>query len=328
VRAQPIEKAPVLHERILSRETEKMILALDPEHVTEQEIREVLSQAPAPRIINIHGGILPHPGSMFSFSQFLVGMGYPEASIRNPKDGTCAIGYYESSEKIAGVLAWYYERQGLRPMLVGFSQGGIQVVRVLHKLAGDSVENLSVWNPLTGKSENRSEIIDPLTRRPRAVVGLQVSYASAAVAGGLARVLPNQWNMNRKLRQIPDQVEEFTGFHKGLDLLGGDYLGYGPANDYKPIGNALVRNVRLPSSYGHSTIPLTRHLVKSQEIKDWINNYRPADKPADTPHLDVKFNSNSSHILWAAEIWYCIKKHWVLELQRKIRAQCPSNHAE
>jgi hypothetical protein len=68
--------------------------------------------------------------------------------------------------------------------------------------------------------------------------------------------------------------------------------------------------------------------LKSQEIKDWINNYQPTDKPADTPRLDVKFNSNSSHILWAAEVWYCIKKHWVLELQRKIRAQLPSSHAE
>jgi len=61
---------------------------------------------------------------------------------------------------------------------------------------------------------------------------------------------------------------------------------------------------------------------------DWINNYRPTDKPADTPRLDVKFDSNSSHILWAAEVWYCIKKHWVLELQRKIRAQSASSHAQ
>jgi hypothetical protein len=328
VRAQPIEKPPLLRELTLSFETEKMILALDPNHVTEKEIREVLSEAPAPRIINIHGGILPHNGSMRSFSQFLIGMGYPEVSVRNPKDGTCAVGYYESSEKLAGVLAWYYERQGLRPMIVGFSQGGIQVVRILHKLAGDSTEKLPVWNPLTWKSENRFDIIDPLTGKIRPVVGLQLSYATAAVAGGLGRVLPNQWSMNSKLRKIPDQVEEFTGFHKGLDLLGGDFLGYGPANDYKPIGKALVRNVRLPSTYGHSTIPLTKHLLKSQEIKDWINNYRPTDKPADTPRLDVKFDSNSSHILWAAEVWYCIKKHWVLELQRKIRAQSASSHAE
>jgi hypothetical protein len=328
VSVHPLEKASVLREPTLSRETEGMILAIDPEHVTEKEVSEVLSQAPAPRIINIHGGVLPYNGSMNSFSQFLIGMGYPEVSIRNPKDGSCALGYYENSEKIAGVLAWYYERQGLRPMIVGFSQGGIQIVRILHKLAGDSTEKLPVWNPLTWKSENRFDIIDPLTGKSRPVVGLELSYATAAVAGGLARALPNQWGMNGKLRKIPDQVEEFTGFQKGLDLLGGDFLGYGPANDYKPTGKALVRNVRLPSTYGHSAIPLTKHLLKSREIKDWINNYRPTDKPADAPRLDVKFNSNSSHILWAAEVWYCIKKHWVLELQRKIRAQIPLSHAD
>jgi len=322
------EIATVGRDRTLSRETEEMILALDPEHVTEPEIREELAQAPAPRIINIHGGILPHDGSMNSFCQFLIGMGYPKDSLQNPRDGTYAFGYYENSEKIAGVLAWYYERQGLRPMLVGFSQGGIQVVRVLHKLAGDSEDKLPVWNPLTWKRENRFDIVDPLTGKTRPVVGLEVSYATAAVAGGLARVLPNQWDMNGKLREIPDPVEEFTGFQKGLDLLGGDFLGYGPANDYKPTGKALVRNVRLPSTYGHSAIPLTKHLVKNHEMKDWINNYRPTDKPAVTPRLDVKFKSKSSHILWAAEVWYRIKKHWVLELQRKIRAQRLSNHAE
>ena len=34
-----------------------------------------------------------------------------------------------------------------------------------------------------------------------------------------------------------------------------------------------------------------------------------------------EFDANSDHILWAAEVWYSIKKHWVLELQRLLRAQ-------
>ena len=53
---------------------------------------------------------------------------------------------------------------------------------------------------------------------------------------------------------------------------------------------------------------------------DWINNYRPADTPVDTPRVDRTFDADSDHILWAAEVWYSIKKHWVLELQRWIRA--------
>jgi len=30
---------------------------------------------------------------------------------------------------------------------------------------------------------------------------------------------------------------------------------------------------------------------------------------------------DSSHILWAAGVWYSIKKHWVLELQRLLGAK-------
>jgi hypothetical protein len=297
-------------------ETLERILALDPEHVTEADIREVLAGAPAPRIMNIHGGLLPLQGSMASFSEFLVGMGYPRASIRNPADGSYAFGYYVNSEEICGVIAWYYEREGLRPMIVGHSQGGIQAVKILYKLAGDSTERIAVRDPLTWKSENRYDLMDPLTGRLRPVVGLRIPFATAVVAGGLGRALPNQWLMYRKLRKIPDSVEEFTGFQKGLDILGGDWFGYGPANDYKSCGKASVRNVRLPSSYAHTTIPSTRHLLKSQQIKDWINEYQPGEMS----QLEMKFDSNSSHVLWAAEVWHSIKKHWVLELQRLLQA--------
>ena len=311
----------------LSSTVQARILALNPEKVTQTDISEVLAQVPAPRIINIHGGILPLHANMNSFSEFLIGMGYPESSIRHPNDEAYTFGYYDNSEMIAGVIAWYYENDGLRPMMVGFSQGGFQAMRVLHKMAGGSGNQIAVWNPLRDAREERYDITDPLTGKTRPVVGVQASYACVAVAGGLGRFLPNQWNMNSKLRKVPDSVEEFTGFHKGLDLLGGDYLGYGSANDYVATGNAIVRNVQLPSSYGHASIPDTRHLLKSQAIKDWLDNYQPANAPMDTPKLDLKFDADSDHILWAAEVWHCIKKHWVLELQRKIRAQSAACHA-
>ncbi|MEO8426109.1 MAG: hypothetical protein ABI651_03260 [Verrucomicrobiota bacterium] len=300
-------------------EAREKILALDPEHVSEWEITKLLSQMPAPRIITIQGGLLPIKSTMTSFARFLIGMGYPAASIRDPNDGAYTYGYYEGGDRIAGAIAWYYERDGLRPMIVGHSLGGIQAVRVLHILA-DPARKLSVWNPLTRSDEKRSEITDPLDGTTRPVTSVQVSYASAAVAGGLARILPNEWDMNSKLRKIPDSVEEFTGFHKGLDLLGGDFLGYGPANDYHPTGTAIVRNVRLPSAGVHSTIPATRHLLKNREIKDWINNYRPSGQGMEAPGSIRKFGWNSTRILWAAEVWHSIKKHWVLELQRVIRA--------
>jgi hypothetical protein len=303
-------------------ETRERILALDPDHVTEKEIREVLAGTPSPRIINIHGGLLPLQGSMKSFSEFLVGMGYPRASIQNPRDGSYAFGYYVRSEKLGGLVAWYYEHDGLRPMMVGHSQGGIQVVKVLYKLAGDSTEKIALWNPITWKSEERYDFVDPLSGKSRPVVGLRIPYATAVVSGGLGRALPNNWTMNSKLRKIPDSVEEFTGFQKGMDALGGDFLGYGSGNDYKSQGTARVRNVRLPATYAHTTIPVTRHLLKSQQIKDWINNYPQGAESVGTPQLE--FDSNSAHILWAADVWHSVKKHWVLELQRLLRAS-PSN---
>lgn len=319
--AREIESAYVARKDVLTPELSARILAVDPEHVTEAQIRSVLSRTPAPRIINIHGGIFPVHTRMISFSKFLIGMGYPELSITNGSDGTYTFSCYESSTKVAGMIAWYYEKEGLRPIIVGHSQGGFQAVKILYQFAGRTVDRLEVWNPLTWQPEGRFEITDPISGRVRPVVGLQLPYVTAVGAGGLARFLPNQWSMCGRLRTIPNSVEEFTGFYKGLDLLGGDFLGYGPANYSKPNGQAVVRTVRLPSRYRHGSIPDTRHLLASQELKDWINHYQPGPGPVLTPGLDQEFEADSRHILWAAEVWHSIKKHWVLELQRMIRAQ-------
>lgn len=320
-RVRQVESTLVRPETGLSRELEDQILALNPTNVTAHDVSEVLRRAPAPRVINIHGGIATVIPRMVSFSEFLIGMGYPAISLTNPSDGTYSFSCYESSEKIAGVIAWFYEKEGLRPMMVGHSQGGMQVIKVLYHFAAKPSAKLHVWNPLTWEKEKRCEIVDPLTGRKRPVVGLQLPYVTSVGAGGLTRVLPNQWDMNLRLRTIPDSVEEFTGFCKEHDLLGGDFLGYGPVNHFKANGQAAVRNVWLPREYKHGEIPDTQHLLKSQQIKDWINNYRPSPETVVTPKLAVQFDADSRHILWAADVWYSIKKHWVLELQRLIRAK-------
>ncbi|HXX57877.1 MAG TPA: hypothetical protein VEI96_07730 [Thermodesulfovibrionales bacterium] len=313
-----VGRGTVLNEYGIDPATEDEILALDPDRITEKEIKDTLSHAPAPRIMNIHGGIYPVHLAMKSFSLFLIGMGYPEAKIRNPKDGSYSYSCYESSEKLAGIIAWYYEKEGMSPMVVGHSQGGIQAVKVLHELAGSFGTSVPVWNPLTDSSEERYSIIDPLTGEERPVVGgVEVSYASAVGAGGLTRFLPNQWSMIAKLRKIPDSVEEFTGFYMGLDLLGGDLMGFSSVNSYEPNGTATVRNVRLPAGYSHVFVPVTKQLAESQEIKDWINDYVPTDEP----ELNVTFQSSSANILWAADVWHSVKKHWCLEAQRLIRSK-------
>ena len=318
-RAELIEQHFGLATYSLTPDQEDKILALNPEHVTEADIKNVLAGAPAPRIINIHGGIYPVHRQLISFSKFLVGMGYPEGSIRNPGDTTWTFSCYEDMDMVTGMIAWYYEKEGMRPMMIGHSQGGMQVIRILDNFASGSSNRLQVWSPLTWKSEARHEIVDPLTGQIRTVVGLQLPYVAAMGAGGLTRMLPNQWDMNFRLRTVPDTVEEFTGFYKGNDLLGGDMLGYGSMNLFHPSGTAQVRNVRLPTKDKHGKTPAAEHLLKSQQVKDWINNYTPIATPNED--LDLHLDSDTKHILFASDIWYSVKKHWVLELQRLIRAR-------
>ncbi len=322
--ADQLQKAEVAfagHGKEFASDLEARILGLNPTNVTAEDVRDVLSHAPAPRIVNIHGGIARVIPRMVSFSEFLIGMGYPAVSLTNPSDGTYSFSCYESSEKIAGAIAWFYEKEKLRPMMVGHSQGGMQVIKVLYQFDGKPSSCLHVWNPLTWEKEERCEIRDPVAGQMRPVADLRLPYASAVGAGGLTRALPNQWDMAFRLRTVPDSVEEFTGFCKAMDLLGGDFLGYGPANHFKPAGTAVVRNVWLPTEYKHGEVPAAKHLLKDPKMVDWINRYRPSDAPVTRPTLDAQFEGDSANILWAAEVWYSIKKHWVLELQRLIRAE-------
>lgn len=317
------------HEALVVRGTlgidpavEEQILRLDPEHVSDSDVGTILAKAPAPRIINLHGGRWPVYKYMVSFSHFLEGMGYPTNRLRNPRDGTYSFSGYMSSRKIAGAAAWYYEREGLRPMLIGHSLGGFQTIRVLHQLAGNLSQEIPVWNPVTQSAENRTTIVDPLTGENQPVVGLKLCYAVALGAGGLTRVLPNTWTLTGRLRDVPDSVVDFTGYYIPMDHLGGDFLGFGPANLYHPTGQARVRNVQLPIFYPHGTVPVSDHLLESEEIVEWIHAYKPSDKP----RLDVEFESNSSHILWAADVWHGIKRNWVLELQRAIQVERNHRH--
>ena len=81
-------------------------------------------------------------------------MGYPERMIRDPGDGDWSHSPYEDSAQQAGEIAWYYEHDGVRPMLIGHSQGGIQAVKMLHELAGTFGAELRVCNPLTDSSRS------------------------------------------------------------------------------------------------------------------------------------------------------------------------------
>ncbi len=200
------------------------------------------------------------------------------------------------------------------PMLVGHSQGGIQLVKVLYELAGDVSAAIPVWNPKTDTAEDRVTIIDPYTGIERPVVGLKIGYASVVGAGGSALLLPNQWSMAKRLRAIPDSVDEFTGYVLGVDLIAWDLPGAGTS--YKAKGSAQVRTVELPADYSHVFVVATSALASDPAMREWLNAYVPgrvAELPANAQSTESS--------LWAADVWYSIKKHWVLEAQKMVRAR-------
>jgi hypothetical protein len=303
-----VHLAPVLEDRIL---------ALDADHLSGSDVSEVLAHGPAPHIILLYGGLYGTNLLMDSFAKFLIGMGYPEDKIRDPADGAFSQSPYRDSARLAGEVAWYYEHDGVRPMLIGHSQGGMQVVKTLHELKGAFADRVMVWNARLDEPEARDSIIDPLTGVRRSVVGVSVGFASAVGAGGAAFLLPNQWSMLHRLHTIPDSVDDFTGFSIAGDLVAWSFPGGDGTSRYRNEGAARVRNVTLPITYNHIFVPITDRLPEDQKAKDWIDAYFPVEsgRPTDPDNID------GANILFAAEIWYSIKKHWCLEAQRLIRAR-------
>jgi hypothetical protein len=219
---------------------------------------------------------------------------------------------------MAGMIAWYYENEGMRPVVIGHSQGGMLSIKILHEFAGTFGNRVAVWNPQTGQAEERHTIIDPLTGQERSVAGLKLGFVSSIATGKGMRLLLGQWNMLNHLRRIPDTVEDFTGFHLKNDLLSGTLFGLRQGDQYYPVGSAVVRNIILPAEYGHLSIPLTEDLAKDPEARGWIQSYAPSGV---APELTPELRRNCRNIFLAADLWYSIKKHWCTELQQWARTK-------
>ncbi|MGH8851477.1 MAG: hypothetical protein ACREYD_10820 [Casimicrobiaceae bacterium] len=314
---RPVAPGSVLRSLSIDPAVEDRILALDPEHIGETDVRDTLAKGPTPRVIEIHGGVYPVYLLMASFSEFLVGMGYPEDRIRDPGDGAYSRSPYEDSERQAGGIAWYYEHEGVRPMLIGHSQGGIQVITILHELAGTFGAERRVFDPLSGRFEDRTTIVDPISGRERPVVGVSVAYASVVGTGGWAMALPSSWKVFPVVRTIPDSVDDFTGYRIGLDLFAWDAPGLEAAKAFRAEGRANVRNVTLPAEYSHIFVPITAQLVQSRAMRAWINDFDPGNEAGRAPLPE----GAALNVLWAADVWHSVKKHWCLEAQRLIRAR-------
>lgn len=293
----------------IAPEVAERVLALDPEHISAADVRDLLSRVPAPRIILFQGSLAPV--TMLPFANFLIAMGYPEAKLRNA-DGSFSLSSFGDSAELAGTLAWYYEREGMMPMMIGHSQGGMMVTKILQDLAGMAADKVMVWNPLAHRSEQRDWITDPWTAARRAVVSLKVPYAAALATGRLPRLMLGQWSTLATLREVPDSVEEFSGFTIDWDPIAGTVPGVDP---FWATGSAQVRNIGLSATTSHIGMPLSLRLAENTATRAWIESYSPAESaPVPAANIDV------TNIVHSADIWFSVKKHWCIEAQRYIRA--------
>ncbi len=285
------------------------LAALDCTRVSATDVAEVLSGAPAPRIIALHGSV--PIVTMEPFAEFLVTMGFPDERVRNPVDGARTYRSFVDSRRLAGEIAWHYERDGVMPILIGHSQGGMVVIKVLHDLAGSEAQSIPVWNPARPEPEPRTAIVDPRDGSTRPVVGLKLDFAAALATGSLPRVLLGQWGVLPLLRDVPDSVAEFTGFAIPWDPIAG--TGSEPAG-FRATGTARVRNVVLPAGYSHIGLPATAHLALQRETRGWIDAWRPDAAPEMPKDVDV------TNLLHAADLWYSVKRHWCEGAQAFVRS--------
>jgi len=120
-----------------------------------------------------------------------------------------------------------------------------------------------------------------------------------------------------RLQSIPDTVDDFTGYFVDGDPVAWSFRWTLRDEAFHRAGSAHVRNVVLPATYSHGTLPRVAPLADDPEVRDWINAYVPGQTrdpsalPGDAPE----------HVLWAADVWYDIKRHWCLEAQHWVRAQ-------
>ena len=82
-------------------------------------------------------------------------------------------------------------------------------------------------------------------------------------------------------------------------------------------GTPSCRNTWLPADYAHVTVPATRDLLQSPAMRAWIDAYVPDNASALSPLPE----GPDEHVMFAADVWYGLKKHWALEAQSFVRAR-------
>jgi hypothetical protein len=280
------------------------VAALDCQRVSMDQAARRLPAASAPRVLAFQGSV--PIVTMAPFAAFLEAMGYPHERLVHPATGRRSLSSFVDARHVAGEIAWHYERDGVMPVLIGHSQGGMIVIKALHALAGRNGP-VPVWNPEREAEEPRTWIVDPASGRRRDVTTLHVPFAAALATGSLPRLLLAQWDMLPLLHDVPDSVTTFTGFAIPWDAIAGT----GPDPEpFVATGTARVRNVVLPARYSHVALPAVEHLARQPATRAWIDAWRPDAPPALVPAgVDV------DNLLHAADLWHSVKRAWCEAVQ-------------
>jgi hypothetical protein len=263
------------------------LLGLEPERVSAQQVRDLLSQAPAPRVLLFKGSV---GADMESFGAFLQGMGYPPPQLRNPATGRYSYSFgwdgcrCAGCDELAAGMGHLVRSEGVAPMLIGHSGGGVTVSRILQRLAADGAA----------------------PRLPfAATLGTGALLRWAPGFAGCAADVP-------QLGRVPASVAAFTGYRIAGDPFT-SWFGFG---EYRAADGgsppARVRNVLLPSQVSHVDAFEVDGYAEQPQLHAWIDAYQPgSDVPLpEVPGLDLR---NLRH---AADLWHSLKKHWALHARQ------------
>jgi hypothetical protein len=282
----------------LTAEGRRTLLALDPERIGERELRELRALAPAPRVLLFKGSV---GADMESFGAFLKHMGYPQQQLLNPATGRYSYSFAWSGcrctecEAMPARVGQWLNSEGMAPMLVGHSGGGVTVGRILQELATAD---------------------GTVPRLPfAATLGTGALLRWAPGFPGCAADVP-------RLGLVPPSVQAFTGYRIAGDPFTA-LLGFG---DYRAVESgaapAQVRNVLLPAQVSHVHAFEVDGYAEHPQLRAWISAYRPGSEPPlpEVPALDL---SNLRH---AADLWHSLKKQWALQARHwAARAAAPAD---
>lgn len=271
----------------LPPEARAQLLAIDPEQVSEQQVRGLLVLAPVPRVLLFRGSL---GADMESFGAFLVQMGYPAYRLRNPATGRYSYSFdwdgcrCDECDALAAHLPAQVQRDGVAPVLVGHSGGGVTISRILHRLAADP-------------------------QAPR------VQFAATLGTGALMRWVPGFPGCSAELpqlSQVPPSVVAFTGYR----IAGDPFTALFGFGDFRPAEGrtpeAQVRNVRLAPQVSHLRAFEVDGYAEQPLLRAWIEAYRP-DSDAPLPEGSGLDLGNLRH---AADLWHSLKKHWALQARQ------------